>query len=501
MALHALAYCERLFFLEEVEEIRVADANVFAGRRLHDKLDKGPDNLTLELASERLGIRGKLDCVRRRDGGLIVYEHKKGRSQKDGQAWPADRIQVLAYALLLAEHTGDAVSEARVKYHASNTVVRIPLDAQEAEKEVRAAVDRARQFRQTTERPPVAASERQCRTCSLAPVCLPEEDRFARLEKPKASRLFPPDDERRVVHVVEQGAWVRKDGEQIVIRLPDKSKKALPGLMVSSLVLHGNVQVSTQALHFCAAHDIGVHWLSYGGYYVGALCAGAGGVGRKVRQHQALARPELSVSLSARVCAAKVENQVRYLLRLTRGKQRGPDIEASLAQMRQSLKNIADIAEKAACENSPFTEPEESRQAKDGLRGWEGSAGRAYFESLPKVLNVAEGGLMRFAGRNRRPPRDPFNAALSFGYALLYRDCVGSLAAVGLEPAPGFHAHAPVRGLSPGNGPDGAFPPGDVGRASGGFHQPRPVGGGRFFPGRNPGVAFSGRTPQGHWPV
>jgi CRISPR-associated protein Cas1 len=35
MALHALAYCERLFYLEEVEEIRVADDAVFAGRELH----------------------------------------------------------------------------------------------------------------------------------------------------------------------------------------------------------------------------------------------------------------------------------------------------------------------------------------------------------------------------------------------------------------------------------------------------------------------------------
>ena len=38
MALHALAYCERLFYLEEVEEIRVADAAVYAGRRLHEEL-------------------------------------------------------------------------------------------------------------------------------------------------------------------------------------------------------------------------------------------------------------------------------------------------------------------------------------------------------------------------------------------------------------------------------------------------------------------------------
>lgn len=31
MALYALAYCERLFYLEEVEEIRVADHVVFVG--------------------------------------------------------------------------------------------------------------------------------------------------------------------------------------------------------------------------------------------------------------------------------------------------------------------------------------------------------------------------------------------------------------------------------------------------------------------------------------
>lgn len=116
MALHALAYCERLFYLEEVEEIRVADANVYAGRRIHEKLDKGPDIYTLELASARLGLRGKVDCVRRQSGQLVVYEHKKGRSKKGKEAWPSDRLQALAYSLLLAEHTGESVDEERIRW-------------------------------------------------------------------------------------------------------------------------------------------------------------------------------------------------------------------------------------------------------------------------------------------------------------------------------------------------------------------------------------------------
>jgi hypothetical protein len=63
MSLHALAYCHRLFYLEEVEEIRVADARVFAGRELHAGLeaDEDAESVSLDLASESLGLIGKVD--------------------------------------------------------------------------------------------------------------------------------------------------------------------------------------------------------------------------------------------------------------------------------------------------------------------------------------------------------------------------------------------------------------------------------------------------------
>jgi CRISPR-associated protein Cas1 len=95
MALHALAYCERLFYLEEIEEIRVADSAVFAGRTLHEELKRDEEEVgewtSIELASERLGLTGKVDCLRRRDGHLIPYEHKRGRPNKQGSASLAGR--------------------------------------------------------------------------------------------------------------------------------------------------------------------------------------------------------------------------------------------------------------------------------------------------------------------------------------------------------------------------------------------------------------------------
>ena len=89
--------------------------------------------LTLALESERWGLVGKVDCVRRRDGMLIPYEHKRGRSAPGQEgaaaAWPSDRLQVVAYAALLEEHTGRVIPEGRVRCHADNTMVRVPIDA------------------------------------------------------------------------------------------------------------------------------------------------------------------------------------------------------------------------------------------------------------------------------------------------------------------------------------------------------------------------------------
>lgn len=448
MALHALAYCERLFYLEEVEEIRMADANVYAGRRLHEKLDKGPDIYTLELASERLGIRGKVDCVRRKSGNLVVYEHKKGKSKESKEAWPSDRLQVLAYTLLLAEHTGEKIEEACVRYHADNRTITIDVDATAAEKEVVHAVDRANQLRASLARPPVNVPEKLCRTCALAPVCLPEEERFAQSEKAKPQRLFPTDEDRRIIHVVEQGSSIRKDGEQLVVYLPDGTKKPLPGSSVAAFVLHGNVQISTQCIHFCASREIGVHWLSFGGHYVGALTPGAGAVQRKNRQYEVMQNPLVRLGLALRIAMAKVENQLRYVLRTTRSKSetaRPEEVLNRISGLKQELTSMAGIERKIDILSQKINGNGQQGEAEvrlyfEAIRGHEGMAGREYFQILPFILNLMEDDFLHFRGRNRRPPKDPFNAVLSFGYALLYRDCVAALLAVGLEPALGiFH--------------------------------------------------------------
>ncbi|HOD96302.1 MAG TPA: type I-MYXAN CRISPR-associated endonuclease Cas1 [Candidatus Hydrogenedentes bacterium] len=438
MALHALEYCERLFYLEEVEEIRVADERVFAGRELHETLElqEGEKRQEFELSSDTLGIIGKLDAVRHREGGWVVYEHKRGRPRsplrkgEPYEAWDSDALQLYAYCMLLEEHLGKPITEGRIRYHAENITVRLPLD-DAARCKVNQAVARARELRSSLKRPAVTANERLCIRCSLAPVCLPEEERLACDPDWEPLRLFPRKQENTVLHVTTPGARVGKAGDQISVTTPDGEIQKFPLAQIESMVIHGYGQVTTQALQLCVLNRIPVHWMSASGFYITGAVPDSGQVQRRIRQYEALRDESFKMSLAQKLVHAKVEGQLRYLLRATRSAPRSEAITKSISDLRKSLADIV------------------KAESPDVLRGLEGMAGRAWFAVYPNTLLAAGAGEeFQIKGRSRRPPQDRYNALLSFGYALLHRSVMQALLTVGLEPAFGFY-HTPRSAAHP----------------------------------------------------
>jgi CRISPR-associated protein Cas1 len=472
MSLHALAYCERLFYLEEVEETRVADERVYAGRRLHAEIEKKEtlrkgnvmvrpevvrrrknlikasidskapweepseednegESVQLTLESAKWGLTGKIDCIRKRDGMLIPYEHKRGRSARSGdnkpEAWPSDRLQVIAYAALLSEHSGQKVTEGRIRYHADNVMVRVSID-DAAYTDLRSSIRRARVLQSAIERPPVTENERLCVRCSLAPVCLPEEARLASLlsePSPVAEtgqlNLFPADDDRRTLHVLTPGARIGRKGDRLEVSVVGDFPQLHPIQEIGQIVMHGFAQISTQALRFCGQQEVGVHWITAGGQYLGAWLSGTGSVQRRIRQYRALTNPALCLQLAARLAEARARGQLSFLLRSSRDDGRATtEIQNSIKAIRKLLSPMA------------------RARSIDSLRGYEGSIGGYYFRALPDLVVPEAGEEMRPNGRTRRPPKDRCNALLSFGYALLLKDVTNAIMVVGLDPALGF---------------------------------------------------------------
>ena len=427
-ALHALVYCERLFYLEEVERIRIADASVFAGRRLHVELEDGDaaaERQTFE--SGQLGIRGAVDVLRRRDGRLVPYEHKRGRSAGSPgarEAWRSDRVQVGAYALLIEEAHGCRVEEGRVRYHADGVTVRVPID-DALRADVAAAIWRAGELRATVERPPITSNERLCVRCSLAPACLPEETRAALDDEAAPLRLLPPHPEGQTVHVLESGARVGRSGDQIVIQPREGDDVRIPIADVGHVVVHGMAQITTQAIRLCADRGIGVSWMTAGGTQVASLAPTAQPAQRHLRQFAALSQPAIALGLARRLVVAKLEAQLRYVLRGTRELEVRPaGIESSVDTMRAALRRVAHAEDPEA------------------LLGHEGAGAAAYFDALPVLLNADLDPRFRFDGRNRQPPRDRVNALLGYGYGMLYREVLQAIIAVGFHPGVGFY-HRP----------------------------------------------------------
>ncbi|MFA7197244.1 MAG: type I-MYXAN CRISPR-associated endonuclease Cas1 [Anaerovoracaceae bacterium] len=434
-ALHALLYCERLFYLEEVEEIRIADASVYAGRTLHEELarEEGEEQRSFFLSSEKIGLTGKVDAIRHRNGNWVVYEHKRGkpllRKGEEPQAWESDIIQVTAYSLLLEEYLENELQEARIRYHGHNTTVIVPLTAENRDKVI-AGIEKATELRSATSRPPVCESSKKCLRCSLAPICLPEEERFARSSEWEPIRLFPPEIEGAALHVTGHQARLGRSGDAFKLEEGENAVRKLPSADIHSITIHGNAQVSTQALHLCAGKGINLHWFSGGGTYLGSFSPGPTPVQRRIRQYQALTDPGLCLKLSRRTVRAKVESQLRFLLRSTRGGKRDKHMESGIGEIRSLLK-------------TPST-----AEGVDALRGIEGSAAQTYFDLLPSILNGDIQEDLIPSGRSRRPPKDRFNAILSFGYSMLYRTVFEAILAVGLEPALGY-LHTPRSSAHP----------------------------------------------------
>ena len=433
-ALHALAYCPRLFYLEEVEELYTQDAAVFAGRRLHAELEKqeGEDWEDLFLESETLGLRGRVDALRTRDGQTIPYEHKRGRAHRDDdkqpQAWESDRLQVLAYACLLEMALGIVIQEGRIRYHADNVLVHIPLD-DAGRQEVQAAVQIAKELRTSTHRPPVTENERLCARCSLAPVCLPEEARLAHDREWQPIRLFPADDEREVLHVLEPGTCIGRAGDQLKVSRKGQAVQKLAIRQISQVVLHSYSQISTQALSFCKEYEVGVHWVSGGGRYVGGFDPRNGSIQRRLAQYKALSDEEQCLALAKRLVQCRGQSQRKFLMRGQRT-GRSEAVASAIGQMQALLKQV----------NKTGSIP--------SLLGVEGKLAAIYFGVLSELVGEDVSEELHFSSRNRRPPKDRFNALLGFGYALLLKDVMNSILAVGLEPALGFY-HQPRTQASP----------------------------------------------------
>jgi CRISP-associated protein Cas1 len=234
------------------------------------------------------------------------------------------------------------------------------------------------------------------------------------------------------LYVTTPDSYLRLDNDTLRVQVEEETRLRVPLHHLQAVVCFGRIGLSLPLMHRLADDAIALVLLDDAGRFKGRLeGATSGNVLLRRAQHNQSMNAAFALELARACVAGKVKNCRQVLLRGAREAKADADVAAltrgaqDLAATLRALPGAADL---------------------DALRGLEGEAARQYFARLSLLVRADLRDAFQMDGRTRRPPRDRFNALLSFLYAMWMNDCRSALEVAGLDPQIGFlHALRPGR--------------------------------------------------------
>jgi len=234
------------------------------------------------------------------------------------------------------------------------------------------------------------------------------------------------------LYVTLPDAWLRLDNDTLRIEVERETRLRVPLHHLTAVVCFGHVGLSAPLMHRLADEGIALVLLDSNGRFKARLeGAVSGNVLLRQAQFARGADAAFTLDMARSFVAGKIKNTRQVL-------QRGAREAKSEAEAAVLTRRADDLA--ASLRALP------EAATLDAVRGVEGEAARQYFSGLPLLVRADLREHFTMDGRTRRPPRDRFNALLSFLYAMWMNDCRSALEAAGLDPQVGFlHALRPGR--------------------------------------------------------
>jgi CRISPR-associated protein Cas1 len=222
-----------------------------------------------------------------------------------------------------------------------------------------------------------------------------------------------------LVAITTPGCTVRVRAGGIAVERRGVVLQSLRPHTIRELQLHGSTELTAAARKLLLKEGVDVVFLDGWGGLVGRLVPPESPRGeRRLAWYRLVCDPQRRLCVARSIVDGKIRNQRAVLQRRQRSLKRLPIADA-LAAMRALLPRAAGAG------------------SLDVLRGFEGAAARWYFGAFGEAVSNEA---FTFSGRSRRPPRDPINACLSYGYALLVARCQRAVERAGLDVYAGcFH--------------------------------------------------------------
>ena len=212
------------------------------------------------------------------------------------------------------------------------------------------------------------------------------------------------------------GSVYKKYGKRLRIEKDGKSLMDAPVLKLSNVNVIGNVQVTTQALHFMMQEGIDVSYLSRSGTYIGHMTADSSkNIFLRLAQYQCYQSVARRLEIAKCIVENKVNNQMA-LIQKFRWKAEEYNRKKDLNEIKKMLATL------------------KGKETSNEIMGVEGVCSAIYFRAYGHMFRCKTA----FPGRNRRPPKDPINVILSLTYTFLTKEIASALEAESFETYLGF---------------------------------------------------------------
>ncbi len=239
------------------------------------------------------------------------------------------------------------------------------------------------------------------------------------------------------LYITEPYSVIKKEGDTLIVQVAADAKKEKPAhkvevplIKISEVVILGDSTLTAPALAALMAQKAEITFLdSFGNFRGRVVPADSKNSLLRLAQYRAHEDPRRRFELARLFVLGKLHNMRTLLLRTNRRLN-----DPRLNDCVETLRSVQEQVELLPADETPPAEAEKPQKetAWGSLQGFEGAASAAYFEGFGRLVRGDAN--LTFETRTRRPPRDPINALLSYGYTILHHQCTAALQSVGLDP-------------------------------------------------------------------
>lgn len=219
------------------------------------------------------------------------------------------------------------------------------------------------------------------------------------------------------LYITQNDAFIGKIDECLRVKGDKKILQDVPLIKLDAVVVMGRATISPAAAIELLERKIPLTFLTENGKYLGKL------------------EPELTKNIFLRAAQWQAAGESEKAVHLVRGFVRGKLKNYRIMLQRTQRKYPEIPLESAILSLEKAISPIDKTDKINSLRGLEGAGSAAYFGVFNHLIRAEE---FSFKTRRRRPPTDPINALLSFGYSLLRQDIQSAVNIVGFDPYLGY---------------------------------------------------------------